>query len=88
VQNVTPQIAHKLGLDREEGVVVTSVRPGSAADEAGLRRRDVILEMDRKPIENLSDFQTVVRNIKKDEVILVLVNRGETTLFLTLRATG
>jgi serine protease Do len=88
VQNVTPQIAHKLGLDREEGVVVTSVRPGSAADEAGLRRRDVILEMDRKPIENLSDFQTVVRNVKKDEVILVLVDRGETALFLTLRATG
>jgi serine protease Do len=88
VQNVTPQIAHRLGLDREDGVVVTSVRPGSAADEAGLRRRDVILEMDRKPIENLSDFQTVVRNVKKDEVILVLVDRGETALFLTLRATG
>jgi serine protease Do len=88
VQNVTPQVAHSLGLDREEGVVVTSVRPGSAADEAGLWRGDVILEMDRKPIENLSDFQKVVRNIKKDEVILVLVDRGETTLFLTLRAAG
>ncbi|HSE87187.1 MAG TPA: DegQ family serine endoprotease [Candidatus Binatia bacterium] len=88
VQNVTPQIAHNLGLDREEGVVVTSVRPGSAADEAGLWRGDVILEVDRKPIENLSDFQKAVRNIKKNEVILVLVDRGETTLFLTLRATG
>jgi serine protease Do len=88
VQNVTPQIAHSLGLEWPEGVAVRSVRPGSAADAAGFRRGDVILEMDRKPIKNLSDFETVVRNVKKDEVILVLVDRGETTLFLTLRATG
>jgi hypothetical protein len=46
------------------------------------------LEVDRKRIENLSDFQKAVRNINKDEVVLVLVDRGETTLFLTLRAPG
>jgi len=86
VHNVTPQIAERLGLDRAEGVVVRSVRPGSAADEAGLRRGDVILEIDRKAIKSLSDFQKAVSNIEKDKVILVLVDRGETTLFLTLRA--
>jgi serine protease Do len=75
-------------LDRLEGVVVRSVRPGSAADKAGLRSGDVILEIDRKPIEDLSDFQKAVGNINKDEVVLVLVDRGETTLFLTLRAPG
>ena len=88
VQNVTPQIAVRLGLDRAEGVVVRSVAPGSVAEDAGLRRGDVILEMDRKRIKDLSDFQKAVSNIKKDEVVLVLVDRGETTLFLTLRAPG
>jgi serine protease Do len=47
VQNVTPEVAESLGLDRAEGVVVSSVAPGSVADEAGLRRSDVILEIDR-----------------------------------------
>ena len=88
VQNVTPQIAVRLGLDRAEGVVVRSVAPGSVAEDAGLRRGDVILEMDRKRIKDLSDFQKAVSNIKKDEVVLVLVDRGERTLFLTLRAPG
>jgi serine protease Do len=38
VQNVTPQIAESLGLEKTEGLVVTGVEPGSAADEAGIRR--------------------------------------------------
>jgi len=88
VQNVTPQVAESLGLDRTDGVVVRAVRPGSAADEAGLRRGDFILEIDRKRIKNLSDFQNAANSINKDEVVLVLVDRGETTLFLTLRAPG
>jgi serine protease Do len=88
VQNVTPQAAERLGLDRAEGVVVSSVAPRSVADEAGLRRDDVILEIDRKAIKNLSDFQKATSNIEKDQVVLVLVDRGETTRFLTLRVPG
>src|ERR671923_1370355 len=42
VQTVTPEVADSLGLGRVEGVVVNSVKPGSAADEAGLQRGDVI----------------------------------------------
>src|SRR3972149_4228442 len=76
VQNVTPQVAESLGLDRTDGVVVRAVRPGSAAEEAGLRRGDFILEIDRKRIKNLSDFQNAANSINKDEVVLVLVDRG------------
>jgi serine protease Do len=88
VQNVTPEIAESLGMDRAEGVVVRSVRPGSAADKAGFRRGDVILEIDRESIKNLSDFQKAVSNIAKEQVVLVLVDRGEMTRFLALRAPG
>ncbi len=85
VENVTPAVAQSLGLDRAEGVVVKGVRPGSAADEGGFRRGDVILEIDRKKIQSVSDFQRAMNEVKKDQVILILVDRGETTLFLTLR---
>ena len=50
VQKLTPQLAENLGLDKTDGVVVTAVEPGSAADEAGVRRGDVIVEVDRKPV--------------------------------------
>lgn len=84
-QNVTPQLAETLGLDRAEGVVVTAVEPGSPAEEAGMRRGDIILEVDRKPVRNLNDYRRALKDAKKGKGILFLVRRGENTLFLALR---
>ena len=86
VQKVTPQIAESLGLDRAEGVVITFIEPGSPGDEAGLRRADVVLEVDRQPIRSLVDYRRAVAKIKKGKGVLFLVRRGETTLFLALKA--
>lgn len=85
VQKVTPQIAESLGLDRPEGVVVTTVEPGSPGGEAGLRRGDVILEIDRKSVRNLADYRKAIGKTKKGKGILFLVRRGESTLFLALK---
>ncbi len=88
VQRVTPQIAESLGLDRAEGAVVTSVEPGGPGDEAGFRRGDVILEIDRNRIRDLRDFRNEIAKIKKGKGLLLLVRRGETTLFLALKSRG
>jgi len=88
VQKVTPQIAESLGLDQAEGVVVTSVEPASPGDEAGLRRGDVIIEVNRNRIRDLRDFRNEVASIKKGKGLLLLVRRGETTLFLALKNRG
>ena len=48
VQNLTPEIGQSLGLKRAQGVVITAVERGSPADDAGLRRGDVILDIDRE----------------------------------------
>ena len=85
VQRLTPQIAESLGLERAEGVVVSAVDPGSAADEAGIRRGDVILEVDRKPIRNIDEYKKSLAGIRKGKGVLLLVRRGESTLFLALK---
>ncbi len=85
VQQVTPQIAESLGLDRAEGVVVAAVEPGSPGDDAGLRRGDVILEVDRKPVRKLADYRKAIGEGKKGKGVLFLVRRGENTLFLALK---
>jgi serine protease Do len=85
VQRLTPQIAESLGLEKADGVVVTAVEPGSAADEAGIRRGDVILEVDRKPIRNLDEYKKSIAGIRKGKGVLFLVRRGESTLFLALK---
>ncbi|MBM4298309.1 MAG: PDZ domain-containing protein, partial [Deltaproteobacteria bacterium] len=85
VQRLTPQVAESLGLEKTEGVVVTQVEPGSAADEAGIRRGDVILEIDRKAVRSVDEYKKSVATIRKGRGVLFLVRRGESTLFLALK---
>jgi serine protease Do len=86
VQQVTPRLAENLGLNRAQGVVITSVESGSPAEDAGLQRGDVILEIDRKPIHNLSDYRKVMTAITNAKSLLFLVRRGDSTMFLALKS--
>src|SRR5690606_19271232 len=61
LQNLTPEIARQLGFPPEtKGVVVSSVAGGSPGAHASLQRGDVILEVDRKPVENIKDFRKAI----------------------------
>jgi len=88
VQRLTPQMAESLGLEKAEGVVVTAVEPGSVADEAGIRRGDVVMEVDRKAIRNVDDYKKAVAGVRKGRGVLFLVRRGDSTLFLALKPQG
>ena len=84
VDSLTPKVAQQLGLPAEtQGLVVTSVAPGSAAAEAGLRRGDVIQEVNRKPVTNLEGFRSAL-SVGKGQPVLLFVNRGGSTLFLMI----
>ena len=85
VQRLTPQMAESLGMERTEGVVVTAVEPASAADESGIRRGDVIVEVDRKPVRSIDDYKKAVAAARKGRGMLFLVRRGDSTLFLALK---
>ena len=85
VQEVTPQIAESLGLERVEGVVISAVERGSPGDEAALRRGDVILEVGRRSIRTLEAFRQAIEEAPKDKGLLFLVRRGETTFFRALK---
>jgi serine protease Do len=87
VQNLTPQIARELGLKRNTGVVVTAVEPGSAAAEATIQTGDVIREVNRKQVGDADDFAQKIQQAKGQESILLLIQRGQNTLFaaVTLR---
>jgi serine protease Do len=82
VANLTPETAHQLNLpSATSGVVVRHVSPSSPLADSGLRRGDVIQEVNHKPVKDVTEFRREIRKDPKDP--LLLVNRGGQTLFIT-----
>jgi serine protease Do len=85
VKDLSPELAHELGIDQKAGVVISSVQPGSRADEAGLRARDVILEVNRETIKSVDSYQGALKSSGKSKIVLLLVKRGDNTLYVALK---
>ncbi len=85
VQDLTEDMAKKLGMESAEGVLVTAVTGGSPAEEGGLRRGDVILEANRKAVKSVNDFRGTVAKMEADQLILFLVQRQGGTQYLTVK---
>jgi serine protease Do len=58
------------------GVIVTDVQGGTPAAKAGLRKGDVIVEIDKQQVENLDDFRKVMDDYDEDKVMVVIFRRG------------
>ncbi len=85
VKDLDSALAKELGLDADRGVVIASVEPGSSADEAGLRARDVVLEVNRQPVRDLDAYQAAIKAGAKGKVVLLLVKRAEGTLYFAIK---
>ncbi|OGQ36891.1 MAG: hypothetical protein A3F16_01160 [Deltaproteobacteria bacterium RIFCSPHIGHO2_12_FULL_43_9] len=83
--NITPQLVQGFNLTVKQGVVVTNVDPSSPTAEAGLRPGDVILEVDRKKINNTKELDTYLKSIKAGGLALLYVQRGDNKAFITLK---
>jgi len=79
--DVTPDARQQLQVPKElSGAVVGNVQPGSPADNAGIQRGDLILEVNRKAVKSASDAVEQLGKIEKGQDALVLVwsNGGNT----------
>ena len=85
VQELTEELAQRLGYEDAEGVLVTGVKRGSPAGRAGLRQGDLIQEVNREPVRNLREFRQGLDASEDKGTVLLLVRRGEYTRFVALR---
>src|SRR5256885_9406550 len=67
VRNVTPDIASRLDIPANKGVIVQDVKPGSFSEDVGLSRGDVILEINRQPVNSEDDFRKVQGTLKSGQ---------------------
>ena len=73
VRSLTPEMADRLGVPSGKGVVVSDVKPGSFADDVGLGRGDVILEVNKQPVNNEADFSRIQGTLKSGQDVVFLV---------------
>ena len=81
VEEVTEASFRGQRLPQRDGVLVSFVEPGSEADEAGMQRGDLIVEVEKEPIATLDDFRRALGQ-KRDRPFLVRALRGDDTRFL------
>ncbi len=86
IQTLTPDIAQQLGYRNEHGVLINSVTSGSPADEAGLRRGDLIKEVNRAEVRTALEFKRLASRAQSGDSIVLLVNRrGQNTFFAAVQ---
>ena len=86
VQELTPQLASRYGITGvKRGVLVLSVEDGSLADDIGLQEGDVILEINRKKIETMKDFEKVIKDANFEKGILFHIHRKGSSFYLTYK---
>lgn len=79
VQELTPELAEALSLKGEKGVVVSGIRRGSPADEAGLQRGDLVQEIENEPVESMDDYSMIMeKSASKKQILMVVRDRGHT----------
>lgn len=87
VMDLSKEIIRQLGFNKgERGVVVVRVEPGSPADEAEIKKGDIIKEIDKREIGNLNDYTRISSNIKRNSSVLLFINRSGKKFYVILKS--
>ncbi len=84
VQNLTSDFANQLGFEGSDGVVVTNVEYESPAYNGGLKKGDIILEVNSTKVNTTQDFEKAVSKLEKENSLAMLVARGKTTFYVAI----
>jgi serine protease Do len=86
VMELTRDIAKQLDLSRnEKGVVIARVQPYTAAEDVGLKKGDVIQEINKKKVRDLYDFNRITSSLREGDTALLFINRGGNKFYITLK---
>lgn len=75
VSNITPEILEQFNLGDSDGVIVVDVQPDSKGSKTGITRGDIIKEINRQPVKNISDYNRIIDDVKKGETLQLYIKR-------------
>jgi len=85
VTNMDGELADYLNIDKTEGVLILETESGSAAQYGGLKPYDLILSVNDIPVETISDFESVLYDDNKSDVLLLRILRDGREKFVNIK---
>jgi len=79
VRKVTPEMADRLDIAAGKGVIVQDVKPGSFAEDINLSRGDIVLEINKQPVNSEEEFARIESSLKSGQDVVFLVRQRGTT---------
>lgn len=77
VEELRKDLADKLGVREQKGLVVTEIKPGSAAEEVGITNGSLIIEINGKRPETAKEYNLIVNKLNKGDVVRLLLRRPD-----------
>lgn len=85
MQDITPALQFKLGLETDKGALISDVVPGGPAEKVGITRGDVILKFDGKSVQSIHDLNFAVASTPINKEVKVEIMRGSLCLKSQIR---
>ena len=85
LRDLTPEIAQKLGLDANSGVIVAAVRPDGVAAPSGIRKGMIILLVEQQRVHSVAEFKAAMKDESLEKGVLLLVRTQSGNRFLLLK---
>ncbi|TDI91224.1 MAG: Do family serine endopeptidase [Caldithrix sp.] len=85
VANLTRELAERYGYDNDGGALVSKIRRNSVAAEKGLRRGDLIKEVDRRRVRSASDVEKIIESLQPGDIVLFQIQRQTSNHFIAMK---
>jgi serine protease Do len=76
IENLTDARRDKMGLKQHGGVLISAVEPSSFAEDIGMQQGDILIEINRQPINSVDDVKRIQNSLKAGEAVAFRILRG------------
>jgi serine protease Do len=83
-QEITKELAQRLGISRDSGVIVTDVEEGSPADDVGIQPQDIIVQVNKVKAASMKQYTAEMSKATEKKSVILLVKRGKSNFFVGL----